>query len=123
MNFKYNSRIDFVKDFVDFVEQSCDENSNIGYRMVCGRLYYALYHKAIYDNNFTNESGSMHGHIKDYIIDKNLKGKYFIFYALRQWADYKVDDIKQEDFKGKKQLVSLCKFLLGKKLKCRGLGR
>ncbi len=123
MSFKYNSRIDFVKDFVDFVEQSCDENSNIGYRMVCGRLYYALYHKAVYDNGFTNESGSMHGHIKNNITANNLRNHYLMFYRLRQWADYEVDDIKKEYFKGKKQLVSLCKSLLDKKLKCRGLGR
>lgn len=122
MNFKYNSRIDFVNDFVAFVEKSCDENSNIGYRMVCGRLYYALYHKVLYDNNFTSKSGSMHSYIQGNITAKNLQNHYLMFYSLRQWADYDVNELALEYRKGK-NLISLCKFLLGKQLKCQSLSR
>lgn len=123
----YDSHLDFANDLLEFckaLKKAPCTNEKIVTRMICARLYYALFHKALHDNQntppFNSESTQLHTHIKKHIKDDKIRSLYAMFHEVRIWADY---DKKQ--YSGKIQnlnnYIAQCEYLLKKNIQCQSL--
>ncbi|HEB9343417.1 TPA: hypothetical protein RZK37_001726 [Campylobacter coli] len=92
----YNNHLEIsneLKKFVEALMEHKDSEERICQRTIYNRLYYAVYHKILYDNpnnqTIHNKAKTTHSYIKD---NHNLKGLdkdlYENLYELRTWADY-----------------------------------
>lgn len=111
MNYGYSNHLELAEELFKFAEECSKTNDTIHKRMMCGRLYYAIYHKAIYDNPDSKfETSNSHAYIRDNIDIGEMNSKlYKDLYYFRRWADYKIE--------GNKNIVKLHNFFqLYKKL-------
>lgn len=122
MSYAYCSHKKFANDLLEFAK-NCDNNTTIGFRMMCGRLYYAMYHKILADNNHLSQNTSnIHSLIKNGIRDGAMRNRYKLFYDLRSWADYDIQDLSKPN--NRENLINLCQnFLNRQNIQCQSLGR
>ena len=72
-----------------------DERQQHITRAICNRIYYALYHKAIHDNNYKLKSRGTHSDIYRRLNGK-LQPEFQDFLDYREWADYNSNPQKMQ---------------------------
>lgn len=110
--YTYNSNEDFANDLEEFAK-SCD-NSKIGFRMFCGRLYYAMFHKVVAYNKNIKGQRPKHKQIAYGITNRECQNAYRFLLDAREWADYSTQN-KHID---KHKLLMQYEFILRGDLTC-----
>ena len=112
MSYAYDSNEDFADDLEQFAK-NC-EDSKIGFRMFCGRLYYAMFHKVVSHNENLKGKRPKHRHIANGMVDKECKNAYGFLLDLREWADYNIETKSVN----KERLLKCYKSVLSRDLTC-----